>query len=184
MSNLRLHLGCGHRHLEGFIHIDRDHLKHIDHPGTDLGDLAIFSDNSVDLIYTCGSFEYYDRDEALDVLNEWRRVLKPGGVLKISVPNFESIVKVYQSHGDLNGIGILGPLYGKWDLSDGSSVYHRTVYDQRSLSKLLEGVGFSKIRLYNAHEFLPEDYDDYSLAYYPHMDKTGVQMHLNMECVK
>ena len=184
MSDLKLHLGCGHRYLDGFIHVDMDHLDHIDHPGTDLKDLSFFHDNSADLIYTCGSFEYYDREEALSALREWRRVLKPGGILKISVPNFESVIKVYQSHGDLNGIGILGPLYGKWGLSDGSFVYHKTVYDQRSLSNLLESAGFSKTKLYDAHQFLPQNYDDYSLAYYPHMDRTGVQMHLNMECVK
>jgi len=184
MNELKLHLGCGHRHLSGFVHVDIDELPHIDYPRTDLKDLSAFGDGSVDLIYTCGSFEYYDREEAKGVLKEWKRVLKPGGILKVSVPNFESVVKVYQLHGDLDGMGILGPLFGKWQLNNGESVYHRTVYDENSLSNLLTDAGFSGIKLYDAHEFLPEGYDDYSLAYYPHMDRTGIQMHLNMECFK
>ena len=32
--------------------------------------------NSVDLIYASRVFEYFDRDEAKDVLKEWKRVLK------------------------------------------------------------------------------------------------------------
>tara|TARA_R100000152_G_C6761141_1_gene185241 strand:+ start:164 stop:715 length:552 start_codon:yes stop_codon:yes gene_type:complete len=180
----KLHLGCGPRYLEGFIHVDKDNLPHIDYPDTDIGDLSMFEDNSVDLIYTCGSFEYYDREEAVNVLNEWCRILKKGGNLKISVPNFSSIVEVYQKHGDVDGIGILGPLYGKWQIQDNKFLYHKTVYDKKSLSKLLIKQGFSDIKSYIAEDFLPKDYDDYSLAYVPHMDKNGIQMHLNLECTK
>ncbi len=45
----KLHLGCGHRYLEGFIHIDKDELPHIDYPNTDISDLSMFDDNSIDL---------------------------------------------------------------------------------------------------------------------------------------
>jgi predicted SAM-dependent methyltransferase len=184
MSNIKLHLGCGHRHLKGFIHVDKDVLPHIDHPNTDLGDLFMFDDSSVDMIYTCGSFEYYDREEAIHVLEEWRRVLKTGGTLKISVPNFSSVVKVYQKYNDLDGIGILGPLYGKWKIHNNRFLYHKTVYDKKSLSNLLSKVGFKNIKNYVAEQFLPNGYDDYSLAYVPHMDKNGIQMQLNLECTK
>jgi predicted SAM-dependent methyltransferase len=144
----------------------------------------MFQDNSVDLIYTCGSFEYYDREEAVEVLKEWKRVMKNNATLKISVPNFTSIVKVYQNYGDVDGIGILGPLYGKWKIHENSHIYHKTVYDEKSLTKMLSSVGFKSIRPYTAENFLPEGYDDYSLAYVPHMDKNGIQMHLNLECTK
>jgi len=184
MSDLKLHLGCGHRHLEGYVHVDIDQLPHIDYPNTDIGNLSMFGDSSVDLIYTCGSFEYYNREEAVDVLREWKRVLKKNGVLKISVPDFNSVVKVYEKYNDLDGIGILGPLFGKWKINNGQFIYHKTVYDEKSLSNLLATQGFLGIKKYDAHEFLPKDYDDYSLAYVPHLDKNGIQMQLNLECIK
>jgi predicted SAM-dependent methyltransferase len=184
MSNIQLHLGCGHRHLNTFIHIDKDVLPHIDYPNTDIGDLSMFEDNSVDLIYTCGAFEYYSREEAVSVLDEWKRVLKPFGTLKISVPNFESIVKVYQKYNNLDGIGILGPLYGKWKLQKNKHIYHKTVYDQKSLTDLLKRCGYRNIKNYTAEDFLPKEFDDFSLAYVPHMDKNGIQMQLNLECEK
>tara|TARA_R100001443_G_scaffold112828_1_gene126841 strand:- start:6577 stop:7131 length:555 start_codon:yes stop_codon:yes gene_type:complete len=184
MVDINLHLGCGPRYLEGFIHVDKDDLPHIDYPDTDLGNLSMFEDNSVDMIYTCGSFEYYDRSEAVTVLKEWLRVLKSGGILKVSVPNFKSVVRVYQQYGDVDGIGILGPLYGKWKLNNESYLYHKTIYDDESLTSLLIDQGFTEVEEYDPNEFLPKDYDDFSLAYVPHMDKNGIQMQLNLECKK
>jgi predicted SAM-dependent methyltransferase len=181
---LKLHLGCGPRHLEGFIHIDIDNQEHIDFPNTDISNLDMIEDETVDLIYTCGSFEYFDREKAPSVLKEWKRVLKLGGQLKVSVPDFQSITEVYIKNKDVDGIGILGPLYGKWQVNDGDYVYHKTVYDFASLRSVLENSGFSEVKNYNAFDFLPEGYDDYSLAYVPHMDRNGIQMHLNVECIK
>ena len=184
MKQVKLHLGCGPRYLKGFIHIDLDDLPHIDYPKTDLSNLSMFADSSVDLIYTCGSFEYYDREEAVGVLQEWKRVLKPDGVLKISVPDFNAVVQVYNKYNDLDGIGMLGPLYGKWQIQGNKHIYHKTIYDEKSLTFLLTTVGYRDILKYKAEEFLPKGYDDYSLAYVPHMDKNGIQMQLNLECKK
>ena len=184
MSKLKLHLVCGHRYLKGYIHVDIDTLPHIDYPKTDLGNLSMFKDSSVDLIYSCGSFEYYDRGEAVRVLQEWRRVLKNGGILKISVPDFASIVEVYQKNKNVDGIGILGPLFGKWKINENQFIYHKTVYDEKSLTMLLSQCGFGNVTKYNAEKFLPKGFDDYSKAYIPHMDKSGIQMQLNLECKK
>ena len=113
-KEVKLHLGCGNRHLDGYIHIDLDTYPHIDYV-QDIRELPMFMDETVDLIYSCGAIQYFDRDEVKIVLKEWRRVLKKNGILRISVPDFESIVKVYLQNGkNLDARGILGPLFGKW----------------------------------------------------------------------
>jgi len=75
---IKLHLGCGKRYIPGFIHIDLDDNPHIDYR-SDISNLSMFEDNSVDLIYSSATFQYFDRDEIYQVLKEWNRVLKPGG---------------------------------------------------------------------------------------------------------
>ena len=65
----------------------------------------MFEDDSVEVIYCCHVLEYFDRDEACNVISEWRRVLKVGGVLRIAVPNFSALVAVYEETGELDWDG-------------------------------------------------------------------------------
>ena len=182
----KLHLGCGKKYLPGYIHIDKDTEKHIDY-NSDIGKLEMFGDSTVDEIYTCGSFEYFDRETAPEVLKEWSRVLKPNSILRISVPDFESIAKVYMfGDKDVDSRGILGPIFGRWPILDSNGndvvLYHKTVYDEKSLTRVLSSAGFCDIKRYDCWEFLPDNFDDYSKAYIPHMDRNGIQICLNIEC--
>jgi len=191
----KLHLGCGKVYIPGFVHIDLADYKHIDF-NQSIGTLKRYKDNSVDLIYCCHAFEYFDRDIADVVLKEWRRVLRPGGTLRLAVPDFEAICKVYQKYGDLEGRGILGPLYGKMPVKKKSPIfttiisthefiYHKTTYDFKSLKKKLEKNGFQNIKRWYWKETEHADIDDFSQAYVPHMDKeNGILISLNIEAIK
>jgi predicted SAM-dependent methyltransferase len=121
----------------------------------------------------------------INVLKEWKRVLSPGGILRLAVPNFPKLVDVYQSSKELSSI--LGPLYGKWDIGNQEFIYHKTVYDENSLNKVLEQVGFKNIKSWDWQEFFKghNDFDDHSQAYYPHMQKdSGIHVSLNLQCEK
>lgn len=182
---MNIHLGCGKRYIPGFIHVDLADFPHIDYKH-EINSLPMFPDNSADLIYSCHSFEYFDREEAPKVLKEWFRVLKPGGILRLAVPDFEALIEVYKKTGEISKA--LGPLFGRWIISgkeNESPIYHRTTYDFSSLKKVLEESGFSNIYRYDWRNTIHKDYDDYSQAYYPHMDKEkGTLISLNVEAVK
>ena len=177
---MRLHLGCGNKFIPGFIHIDLGDFPHLDYKHS-LDKLPMFADGSVDLIYVCHAFEYFDREEGENVLKEWHRILKPSGILRIAVPDFEAIVKVYLKYG-LESRGILGPLYGKIDLA--GHTYHKTVYDFNSLKKILKKTGFKNILRYDWRTTEHKNIDDFSRAYIPHMNKKGLLISLNMEAKK
>ena len=103
---MKLHLGCGKRDFgPDWISIDGGNFPHLhSHNITKLE----FEDNTVDLIYSSHVLEYFDRAEVLDVLNEWKRVLKPNGTLRLAVPDFEAMVKLYMN--DEYGLNyFLGP---------------------------------------------------------------------------
>lgn len=178
---MKLHLGCGKRDFgTEWISIDGGDFPHLhSHDITKLD----FKDNTVDLIYSSHVLEYFDRVEVIDVLNEWKRVLKSNGILRIAVPDFESMVKLYLS-GKYNLENFLGPIFGKMEMGD-EVIYHRTTYDYNSLKKILEKVGFLDIKLYNWRETEHSHIDDHSQAYLPHMDKqNGTLISLNVECKK
>ena len=182
---MNLHLGSGKRHLPGYVHVDLADFPHIDHQHR-IDQLPMFDDETFDLIYCCHAFEYFDREQAVDVLAEWRRVLKPGGTLRLAVPDFEALIEVYRRSGMIDRV--LGPIFGRWPIPGSDEViYHRTVYDQASLSHLLEENGFRSVQKWEPETVFVEErkrFDDYSQAYYPHMDPTGILISLNLEAIR
>jgi len=147
----------------------------------------MFQDGTAELIYASHVFEYFDRQQAASVLAEWHRVLMPEGVLRLAVPDFQVLIDVYNRTGELSSI--LGPLYGRMVVQGGNNKeqihYHRTVYDFYSLKKLLEENGFTDVHRYDWRQTIHKDYDDFSQAYFPHMDKEhGLLISLNVEAKK
>ena len=111
---MKLHLGCGKRHIPGYIHIDAVEYPHVDHVAT-IDNLSFIPDASVEVIYNCHVLEHFKRKEVERVLNEWNRVLQPGGLLRISVPDFATLCEVYQRYGKLDMV--VGALFGRGELS-------------------------------------------------------------------
>jgi predicted SAM-dependent methyltransferase len=180
---MKLHLGCGWRDFgKEWTHIDDGDYDHLDHK-SHINKLPMIEENSVDIIYASHCIAYFDRDEIEDVLIEWWRVLKPGGVLRLGTPDFEVMVNLYQK-GVYNIYNILGPLYGKMPM-DEVTIYHKTTYDYFSLNNLLIDMGFSDVVRWNWRDTEHSEFDDHSQAYYPHMDKeNGTLISLNIECRK
>ncbi len=175
---MRLHLGCGKRDFgSAWNHIDLLDLPHIDSHNVE--ELP-YDDNSCEIIYASHLINYFDRVEVEAVLVEWLRVLQPGGVLRLAVPDFEAMCNLYKNGYSLEKF--LGPLYGKWN---DPPIYHKTAYDFRSLSRLLKRVGFKGIKRYDWRDTDHAGHDDHSQAYMPHMDKKhGTLVSLNVEAVK
>ena len=180
---MKLHLGCGERYLEGYTHIDLADFEHIDYK-MPVDNLSIFENNSIDEIYASHVIEYFDRDEVKLLLKEWNRVLIDGGILRIAVPNFENLIKVYEMTGNIDNI--LGPLYGKRNATNENTIYHKTVYDKDSLTIVLQDATFREVKEWDWESvFASIDYDDHSQAYFPHMDKSdGIHVSLNLVCIK
>lgn len=181
---MKLHLGCGKRYLRGYTHVDIDEFDHID-INTSIDDLNMFDSNSVDEIYTSHALEYFDVNEILDVLKEWKRVLKPGGDLRIAVPDFENLNKVYLKTGEIGDV--IGPIMGRWPISQDRIIYHKQIFDEKKLKSLLTSCGFVSISRWSFEDLLEidENYDDHARAYFPHMDfSNGIHLSLNLICKK
>jgi len=178
----KINMGCGWRDFgRSWIHIDSGNYQHLDY--TSITDLSQFEDNSVDLIYSSHVIDYFDREEVIPLLEEWYRVLRPGGILRIAVPDFDKIAKLY-FEGKYNLSYFVGLLYGKMPMGE-ETIYHRTVYDFLSMKNMLESLSYRKVSLYDWRDTSHSEFDDHSQAYLPHMDKdNGVLMSLNVECVK
>jgi len=106
--------------------------------------------------------------------------LKTGGVLRLSVPDFEKVVEHYNNNGDIEKLR--GFLYGGQDYKEN---YHYCAWDFAKLKSDLLKVGFTEVRRYDWRHTEHCHIDDYSQSYLPHLDKeNGTLMSLNVEAIK
>ena len=175
----KVHLGCGKRKLDGFVHVDLSPEPHLDYV-CDITDMKkIFEDGTVDEIYICHVLEHFPRKRILDVLKECNRILKVGGTIRLAVPNIEAVFERYSRTRDLSEL--LGLLYGG---QKNNLDFHTIGYDFRLMKHFLEDVGFANVTTYDWKDFLPESYDDFSRCYLPHNDENGLLMSLNVIATK
>jgi predicted SAM-dependent methyltransferase len=177
---MKIHIGCGKRNFGSeWIHIDGEKFQHVD--SHDIF-LSCIDDNCVNLIYSAHMLEYFNEGEAIDLLGHWFAKLKPGGKLRLAVPDFEVMARLYLHEVTLRKI--IGPLYGEMKMGD-KTIYHKTAYDFLSLCKLLKLIGFKNMARYDWRTTEHSHIDDHSQAYLPHMDKeNGTLISLNVECIK
>ena len=176
---MKLHLGCGSKYIPGWTHVDVVDYPHIDIRHS-IDNLPMIANETVDVIYACHVLEHFMRREVGRVLVEWHRIIRPGGVLRVAVPDFDELIDLYKDTGDLSHI--IGPLFGRQDYLYN---FHYMVYDYKTLSRVLCEAGFLDVRVYDwrktEHAFL----DDFSQSYWPHMDKEkGTLLSLNVEATK
>lgn len=152
-----IHLGCGDINIPGYINVDAFPKPHV-HYVSDVKNLSIFPNNYADLVYACHILEHIPRKQVVETLVEWRRVLKPQGVLRISVPDFDLILEMYNKIGfDVDGIS--DPLLGG---QNNQLDFHYAIFSERFLSTLLKEAGFLNTRKWSPIDEKIVQFSDWS----------------------
>ncbi|MHC1753255.1 class I SAM-dependent methyltransferase [Humidesulfovibrio sp.] len=89
-----LNLGCGCRFHPDWLNVDLV-SRHPEVMECDLSCGLPFAEASMDAVYASHMLEHLERHEASSLLSECRRVLRPGGVLRLAVPDFEAMARLY-----------------------------------------------------------------------------------------
>lgn len=129
---IRLNLGAGGSHIPGFIPIDR-------HNGREVYPLEYATD-SVDEIYASHVLEHFGHKDAEFAIHEWVRTLRPGGRIRIAVPDMRWIAEKYLAGESLPLASYL--MGGQTDEND----YHKTIFDEDRLRGIMEAAGLRGIQ--------------------------------------
>jgi|GEM_PF-1561645 len=147
---LRLHLGCGENHFEGYINIDYRLSEHTVQTASgadffaDITTLA-FPAETVDEIRLHHVFEHFDRATALAMLIKWNRWLKIGGKIHIETPDFIGNIKTLLSNPSwLVKMGIIRHIVGS---HEASWAYHVDQWFAERFEHTLRKLGFDNIQI-------------------------------------
>lgn len=149
-----------------------------------------YPDGAAAMIYHSDFFEHLSYHEAITFLKECHRVLKPGGLMRVCVPDLAAIIESYNTHNldEFNNIQPIEYQQFKSDavrasmlmfgsLGSTQSAYHghQMMYDARGLKEILELAGFIDV--------VQKQIDD---SQSPHMCNKDVHrdVELIMECIK
>ena len=82
-----LNLGCGLRFHPDFINVDL-HAFNEDVVSQDITGPLRFEDNAFDVVYHSHLLEHLSRQNGAKFLKECHRICKPGGVIRVVVPQY------------------------------------------------------------------------------------------------
>lgn len=148
---MKLHLGCGEKRLPGFVHVDiRPEVKpDIVSPAQSLHTVR---NSSVEEIYYCHGIEHLKYAEIQPAFREWKRVLALGGILRLAVPDFVSLVDIYENA--YNGASLKTIRYAISGGQDYPDNVHYSVWDFFTLQDELNTAGFSDVQRYDARKWI------------------------------
>lgn len=140
---LRLNLAAGSSPLAGWVNVD------LVGGGADLAwriDRRLpFPDGSCDAVFVEHFLEHLELDEALALAAELRRLLAPGGVARIGVPDFGRYAAAYTGSHELIERYRPGRPTPLLALSEVAYLHgHRSLWDEATLTALLAEAGFDQ----------------------------------------
>jgi predicted SAM-dependent methyltransferase len=151
------HLGCGPIHIRSdkaeWVNVDisehhnpdvvLDYLKMVDH----------FGEQSFDAVWSCHSIEHLPWPEGVQTFfQQAKKLLKPGGVMRICVPDLKKVATKYANGEDLKDI-YDGPYWTYQDQPATRFMFfcrgweHTVLFDEQLLRSLAEEVGFTNFKV-------------------------------------
>jgi predicted SAM-dependent methyltransferase len=173
-----LHLGCGSMNHPSFINVDGMAYPHV-HYIRSLDNLLIFQEGTFNLVYASHCLEHFSHKEIPRVLEEWKRVLKKGGHLRLSVPDFDLLLKIYHDNYDEVETIIPPLLGGQANHLD----FHKVVFTKKYLTSLLLAAGFSKVESWEPQTETLTNFGDWSSRLIIVKGK-AYPVSLNLEAIK
>jgi len=145
----KLQVGCGNNFLNGWLNAD-----------IVSGDIYLnaerrmpFKANTFDFIFCEHLIEHLIKESGLKFLKECHRILKTGGVIRITAPDLEKIIDLYYDRNKYVKRQELIEKYGKGAQLQPCELFndymhnwgHKFIYDKNLIALTLATIGFTDI---------------------------------------
>ncbi|MDJ0688717.1 MAG: methyltransferase domain-containing protein [Xenococcaceae cyanobacterium MO_188.B32] len=145
---IKIHLGCGQDYIPGYVNIDSYPNAKADLI-MDSRKLELLPAHCAEVIESYHFFEHLQLHEARESLRDWFRILKPGGLVILELPNLAVCTKEIGKHFapqngvDLAMMGIFSS--PKLVKEQGYGMAHKWGWTPETLSIELSEVGFVNV---------------------------------------
>jgi predicted SAM-dependent methyltransferase len=155
---VRLNLGCGKKLWPGFTNCDFPGNWSGEKPDVECDIRKLpFPDNYADEIHAIHVIEHFYRNEVGGILQEWLRVLKPGGKIALECPCLDKI-RIHLNSNERSEhwfrMTLFG-LYGEY-WTGHEAMLHKWCYSASELLNLLTKAGFKGPTLYHPQFHQPD----------------------------
>jgi predicted SAM-dependent methyltransferase len=137
LPELKLNVGSGSVEIPGYVGIDKKHGGNA-YPLC-YNDGTPVEDGSADEVLASHILEHFGHREVSTVLHHWADKLKPGGALKLAVPDAQAVCREYLAGKPINVQGYL--MGGQTDADD----FHRCAFDEETLWELMADAGLERL---------------------------------------
>lgn len=146
---MKIEFGCGEKPTkEGFKTCDIRDLPDIDYvcPAWEIDSLV--KENTVDEIFSRHFFEHLTFKQGEIVLEKWYKILKPGGVCEMMLPNMTFHINQWLSRSSEREIKHAMAGFWGWQRGEFDDVWdvHKSGYDRELLTNLVSKKGFVNIQ--------------------------------------
>ena len=109
-----------------------------------------WADGTISVVYSSHTLEHFSKSEGHAFLSECHRILKPGGIIRIVVPDLDVLVQNYRE-GNLEAEDFVDKLDVLYENQGGFlkrllcpyiQFPHRCMYDHAALVRVMSGIGF------------------------------------------
>jgi len=172
-TKIVLNVGCGYplrQKLHSYFHTADWREIRLDVDATvkpdivcSMTDMRPVESGSIDAIWSSHNLEHLQRHEVPRALSEFMRVLKPGGMLLMTMPDLQRIAELVaanqlEDRAYVSASGPITPLdmiFGHTaSLARGDTfMAHRTGFTAKTLERLLGEGGFTKVRVVRGNAF-------------------------------
>lgn len=149
--HLKINVGCGPNSMPGWVNIDLVSTADLQ---LDIRKPLPLADESAAVIYSEHLFEHLEYpDEALRFLRESLRILEPGGIFSVGVPDTEWPVKAYANNDEEYFAFVREHHHPAWCTTRMHNLNyhfrqenrHKYAYDFETLAQALREMGFLQI---------------------------------------
>lgn len=143
----KLHLGCGPKRLHGYVNVDVS-----PGPAVDIrSDILTFPlpPGRFQEIYSSHFLEHVFPEDTTPLLKRWFEALRPGGVLRLSVPDLRLIL-LNTVEGHAFGSDPNPPLFGDFRRAAKPEDRHRQTFTRENLTAALRVAGFESVRAWRS----------------------------------